>query len=347
VLLTDDRLSHADITRVAASNAAALRVLRVSELHQASVVPLLTAAPGLEALEADVMTFNLPKAHEMLRNKAPYGPLRMWKLCVHMERGEADTAAMCALAEDLVSHAALQELMLSCDDAGVTTSAPWLDAIVDAALTRRLRGTMFIDTPFTPASVPALARLVGGGALTRLTIYRTNAFLDETAAALLCDALRANTHFSKLSLHDTHLWRVPAAGAAVIRALVAHPSLHTLHLRFETPDSEAGKAAAGAALGALVAANSPALRTLCLFQCQLSDAGLAPVFAALHVNTHLRSLNCQYSAVSEPFMRDAVLPAVRANAGLRTLHFWGERGVNWPSARHAEIIVNYRDRQQG
>ena len=61
-----------DITRVAALNAGALRVLRVTELHEGLIVPLLNAAPHLEALEADMMCFGCVSAHQILRNLAPY-----------------------------------------------------------------------------------------------------------------------------------------------------------------------------------------------------------------------------------------------------------------------------------
>jgi hypothetical protein len=71
------RLSHADITRVAASNAALLRLLRVSDLPEDDVLPLLEAAPQLEALEADVLCFSAAMARQMLRNEAPYGRLHV------------------------------------------------------------------------------------------------------------------------------------------------------------------------------------------------------------------------------------------------------------------------------
>ena len=272
--------------------------------------------------------------------------MRVWCLDMYLNR-EDDAAAIRALAADLLaSHTALQELSLgSNDDEVLIPPITWLDSIVDAAVTRRLRSVMFMDCAFTPASAPALARLVGGGALTKLSIYRTrNTFLDEPGAALLCAALRSSTGFIKLSFRDTHFWR--SAGVEVVRALVAHPSLHKLSLASETPATEASKAAAGAALGALVATNSPAFHELSLFQCQLSDAGLAPVFAALRLNTHLRSLNCGFSAVSEAFVRDAVLPAVRANVGLQALRLHPvHQGADWPDARRAEFIVRIRQHQ--
>jgi hypothetical protein len=65
-----------------------------------------------------------------------------------------------------------------------------------------------------------------------------------------------------------------------------------------------------------VAANAPALRELNLDSCHLSDVGLGPLADALPANTHLRVLNCRGNLLSEAFMRDRLLPAVRANPWL-------------------------------
>jgi hypothetical protein len=77
--------------------------------------------------------------------------------------------------------------------------------------------------------------------------------------------------------------------------------------------------AAGAALGALVAANAPALTELNASYSNLRDAGLRPLFAALPHNTHLRSLSVAYNAMSAELARDVLLSAVRANTSLRQL----------------------------
>jgi hypothetical protein len=44
---------------------------------------------------------------------------------------------------------------------------------------------------------------------------------------------------------------------------------------------------------------------------------------ALPANTHLRVLDCSHTGLSEAFMRDQVLPAVRANAWLEEAFFFG------------------------
>ena len=334
-------IQDAEILRVAAENAGTLRVLHIStELHQDTVVEFLNAAPQLEALEAEVLVFDYATAHQMLRNIPPYGPLRIHSLCLYASPEEDAAAAIRALAADVAIHTALQQLTLAGEEVVAVPSSTWLDAMVDAAVTRRLHSVTFLALDFIPESALALARLIGGGALTKLFINRSTSFIAEPGSAALCAALRASTCFIDLTLRNTRFWSDSGAGAAVIRALVSHPSLESLSMQFETPNDDAGKAVAGAALGVLVAANSPALRNLSLFQCQLSDVGLAPVFAALPLNTHLRELNCQYSGISEAFVHDAVLPAVRANVGLRRLSLYP--GVEWPDARLAQRIVAIR-----
>jgi hypothetical protein len=101
------------------------------------------------------------------------------------------------------------------------------------------------------------------------------------------------------------------------------------------------QAAAGAALGALVAANAPALHELDVSWSELADAGLGPLVDALPRNTHLRTLNLSDGdgqGMSEAFVRDRLLPAVRANSSLREL----DTGLDWESALEAEELVRQR-----
>jgi hypothetical protein len=103
---------------------------------------------------------------------------------------------------------------------------------------------------------------------------------------------------------------------------------------------DAHHAAAGAALGALVAANAPALHELDASWAGLDDDAWCPLLDALPRNTHLRKLDLsdEGDAMSEAFARDRLLPAVRANTSLRKLHtdLW------WASAREAEERVRLR-----
>jgi hypothetical protein len=110
-----------------------------------------------------------------------------------------------------------------------------------------------------------------------------------------------------------------AAAAELLGALTGHASLRILCLQGNDVEP-ADRAAVGAALGALVAANAPALTHLDVSFCNLRTNGLRALLEALPRNSHLRTLDCTYNDMSVAFARKVLLPAVRANASLRTLH---------------------------
>jgi hypothetical protein len=92
-------------------------------------------------------------------------------------------------------------------------------------------------------------------------------------------------------------------------------------------------------LGALLAANAPALTELDVSWCDLGDEGLRPLFDALPpANTHLRALDCGRNWTSEAFARERLLPAVRANSSLREL----KTELYSDAAREAEALVQCR-----
>jgi hypothetical protein len=77
--------------------------------------------------------------------------------------------------------------------------------------------------------------------------------------------------------------------------------------------------------------------------CRLGDDGLRPLFQALPANTHLRVLTCHTNYVSDAFAADALLPAVRANKGLRRLYAWNVHGGKGNELAHeAECVVLLR-----
>jgi hypothetical protein len=240
-----------------------------------------------------------------------------------------------ALAADLAAHASLQRVTLF--RAPLTTLAA-LDAVVDAALARQFVSLQFWSCRLSPASAPALARLLSSGTLTELIISPNEALLDGPSAALLCDALRANSTLTSLTL-QADVWRNADAAAALLGALTGHSSLRTLDL-FNN-DAEAGAAAVGAALGTLVAANAPALTELDVSCSSLTDAGLGPLLEALPRNTHLRTLGVSDNHMSAAFTRDVLLPAVRANTSLTTLDAHGF-GVDHAGAVEAIALVAAR-----
>ncbi len=310
--------------------------------HDANLLPvgdveaLLRAAPQLRVFDADVYCGSVADARRVLTaNEGLLAPLRVHGLRVR-DRG-ASQADVLALAAEVASHAWLQELCLAVPQQ--TPAA--LDAVVDAALARRLTALNFWSSGLSPASAPALARLLGGRDIKDLLVLGNAAaapLLDAPAAASLAGALRANTTLTTLTLHNVRLWDDAAAAAStLLGALTAHPSLRSLSVSCNVVQ-EADRAAVGASLGALLAANAPALTELDVTWCGLRDAGMAPLCEALPRNTHLRTLKCAHNGMSVASSRDVLLPAVRANASLRALPaLW-----QWPAEVEAEAIVNGR-----
>ena len=180
--------------------------------------------------------------------------------------------------------------------------------------------------------MPALARLLNGTMLQELCLDQLDPDLaeplaaesclfDAPAAALLAESLRANRTLESLSITYAGMLRdadSAAATAVILGALLGHPSLQKLDLTKNVCSPDAAHIV-GAALGALVAANAPALRELILFECQIPDEGLAPLFEALPANTHLRVLDVGGNRMSGALLRSRLLPALRANTSLEHL----------------------------
>jgi hypothetical protein len=306
-------------------------------LNTDALEALLRAAPRLAVVEADVQCHDLALAHRVLRNEAPFAPLRVRSFGFQQTEGELDEAAVLALAADFASYAHLRRLELM--EAPLNTAAA-LDAVVDAALTRRLTSVTLDGCGLSPESAPALVRLVGGGALSELDIYATQvALLDGPAALALGNALRASSTLTAVSLRYVGLWRDIAVATALLGALTGHPSLHSLNISDNDVDP-AGQHHAGALIAALVAANAPALTALDVSRCRLVDEGLGPLFDALPANTHLTTLRCTYNHLTDGFSRETLLPAVRANGSLRVLEV--AVGIPWACAREAERLVKDR-----
>jgi hypothetical protein len=253
----------------------------------------------------------------LLSDHPLFRPLRVHELGADFRGYENDDheAGVRAVLASIAAHASLDGLAFIW--ARITRVA-LLDAVVDAALAQRLHTLSLLNCSMTPAWAPALARLLSSGALTALTLLQ-GVLLDAHAAGVLSAALRANATLLHVALHAVELWQQPALGAAVLSGLTAHPSLRTLHLSKNWNHVDGGTGVAGAALGALVAANAPALTELDVSNCDLTDDGLRPLFEALPANTHLRTLRCLSNGMSAACARDVLLPALRANASLRTL----------------------------
>jgi hypothetical protein len=349
--LTDSvAITHETLLAVARANADTLTELRMEGccvnphtrllVGVGAVEAVLGAAPRLRSLDADVHCANVTEAHRLLRNKGAFAALRVRKLRVSTR----DEAGVLALAADLPVHTWLTEVRL--DHAPLGTLAA-LDAVVDAALALRLASLALMFCNVTPASAPSLARLISGGALTRLCVLENNRqqLLEQPAAALIADALRANSSLTSLEVHGCRFWEDAVAALLLLRALTAHRSLRTLNLNYNSIQPGDQQAPAlGAALGALVTANTSALHDLRLSCVALNDTGLLALgllLDALPLNTHLRTLDLDYNSCTEDFARNRLLPAVRANTSLRHLSVLDEHDNEF--LREAAALVAVRN----
>jgi hypothetical protein len=329
--LTALDVSGCSVTRdallaVATANAGSLTELRVCngafrELsYDTTQALLLRSAPRLRVLDADVSCTAGAQARALLRNEPPFEPLRVSRLAVvgwpagtHAEHA----AAVTVFGADLSAHASLASLHLI----GAPFHVPAaLHAFVDALLMRRVRSCCLISCRLSPASAPTLGRLLSSDALTELQLHNEGAqLLDAPAAALLGEALRDNNTLTSLTITSAALWDDMPAAAVLLGLLRAHRSLRSLEFHNAPPDAESA-IAAGAALGALVAANAPALIALDVTGINSDDAA-RPLLHALLRNTHLRDLSFTGYDLSDAFAREVMLPAVRANTSLRSLFF--------------------------
>jgi hypothetical protein len=336
------RVSLATLLEVAAANAGALRELHAHDestsrpvgFTAARLEALLGAAPQLRVLATELFcdTAEMQATCRALCNEAPFAPLRVRHLFAYLLN--VDAAGVVALAAEVAAHASLTGLALS--QAPLHTPAA-LDAVVDAALARRMHTIALRECGLSPASAPALARLLSSDALTTLKCVHMD-LLDAPAARVLAAALRANSTLTSLTLDNAGVFDDAAAGAELLGALTGHARLRVLSLRNNRAVHDAHQAAVGAALGALLAANAPALTELDVSLCNLREDSLRALFEALPHNTHLRELNCSYNFMSDAFGRDVLLPAVRANTSLRMLVI----ELNFESSAEAEAVVNSR-----
>ena len=349
-----EELPQAALLDVVTSNAGSLRELTcISKIEAAQfsilevfdVEDLLRAAPQLRVFNADVHA-SVADAARLLRNDPPFGALRLRALEFTEADDEHEPAAdadVLAVAAAVPRHASLERLHVI----GALLHTPaLLDALAAAVTASALPTLWLLRCGLSPASVPALVRMLRHGALTSLLLDNDGQLLlDAPAAVQLADTIATHDTLLHLRLEDVQLWHDAPAAAAVMRAVTGHPSLQNLDLSFNSPPDPA---AAGAALGALLAANLPALRALDIRHSrQLGDDGLRPLLDALAHNTHLRVLDCYNTGMRNAFARDVFLPAVRANTSLRTLEaskWWANRhdGMAPPAVLEAEALVAAR-----
>jgi hypothetical protein len=306
-----------------AANAGALRELRLCHglrhrwafLNADCVAAMLRAAPLLLVLDTDVTCISA-EAQRLLRNEAPFGPLRVRLLCVNFGVGFTDDgSAVQALLADAAAHESLTGLRLK--NAPLREAAA-LDALVDAVVARQLAHLALSECDFLWTWAPALARAISDGALIALDVeHSSHGFtLPDADAAVVAVALRGNTTLTSFSMSGLHfVTNNLEASTTLVRGLVAHRSVRSVSLglhqngNFETLSD---------ALGALVRADS-ALEELLLFNTSLSDMWLGTVVDALPANTRLHTLGICSLRMSAAFAREQLLPAIQTNTSLRLL----------------------------
>ncbi len=267
-----------------------LQCIRADHVHEFSKMiadALLSAAPLLQVLTAEDAFCTWEDAPQILRGEPPFALLQLRsRLVVHFHDvigpgGMERVAPFSAALADVTLQPALMHICIK----GANFTQPAVTgALVDAVLARRLR-ELTLENCTPPAAAP-LARLLAEGLLTSFAIcslqsdFRTPLF-DAAGATLVADALRVNTTLTKLALGGANLCVDMGVAGTLLSALVGHPSLREFQVHSELITGE-DCSAFGAALAALVAADSPALHAfVCLDNELLGDAGLAPIVEAL------------------------------------------------------------------
>ena len=283
------------LVAVVVSDGAELQQLNTDvKLHVRHLQAIFAAAPRLQVLSADVRD-TCAALLPFLRNDAPYGAMRISGLQVWCDHAAA--ADVLSLAAALVSHESLNRVILR-------HFAHGLNALVDAVAERRVSWLQLLDCAFDAQSLLALARLLQRGSLTKLDVVAVG--LPDACVHVLCAALRTCHTLTQLAL------RVGVfPSLRLVDAAAALPALSKLDLCSSRMHD---RAAFGRALGALIGANPPSLRTILLLGCRLGDEGMAPVLDGLAANTHLRELDCTHNNLSEAFKRDRLAPALAALA---------------------------------
>jgi hypothetical protein len=341
------------LLEVLAANAGCLRELQVSNVFSSGVAGSLdffnralerftAAAPLLGLLEIKMAHVGWEVASHLMRAGPPSSvTVRLQGLEVDL-RGQLDIQPFAAALADAEVQPALAALKIDTRDCQNPTEK---DKLLEALLARQtVRSLTLAGHP--PAAAP-LARLLAGGMLTHLDLGGAFApwYGDAAGSALVADALRATTLTSLVLWSDQDNWgnSLPT----VLGALVGHRSLRKL--KFSTSFLHSSCPArlianAAAVVAAIVAADAPALEALDLSLFSFVDPKMWPILDALPLNHHLRYLDISNGFMGfmrENFVVKLLLPAVRANTGLRKL-LCVNKYSNWPASQEAEQLVQRR-----
>jgi hypothetical protein len=274
----------------------------------------LAAAPRLRDLFCD-LSLDMNEVSTFVAANEEFALLRVQMLTLVFLQGDFLSPAVTVALRDARFQPSLSSLAVSGADFGALSA---MDVLADTLCARqRLEDLFLINCKATAASMPALVRAMSCGGLTKLAVLDVDlTFLDASGAAALGSAIRACGKLEVLSIwHSPRTILVPGL-AALLGALVGLRSLTRLSLcRILSEDN----IATGAALAALLLADTSALELLHLGGCCLGEAGLGPLCDALPSNHHIRELDIRDNNAPPGFMRSRLLPAVRANISLLTL----------------------------
>lgn len=174
--------------------------------------------------------------------------------------------------------------------------------------------------------LPGVIRILRLSAVERLEIIGNNEDVmlepDDPSSAEFVLALK-NCRLRALSLANVGLWL--DGGAEVLVAVTRHPTLSCVELEdFSLDldgDYEDHMAAIVASMRSLIAANSPVLTRLSFVATIFLNAEFEGVLDMLRLNTCLEDLTFYHAfhGLGQAFCHRVLLPAVRANTGLRCL----------------------------
>ena len=177
------------------------------------------------------------------------------------------------LCSDLIGHRSLTQLVLYVADLRETAA---IEALVDVANEKQLTILHLDACMLRRVASPALTRLLGGCSLTSLYISYCVVHDDNLEITPAFSNAVRSSRLHRLTLRQVRLFDFLANGLDLVAAVTRHPTLQHINLSCNDPELQ-HRSAVGAALGALVAANSPSLTSLKIWSSRLGDAGMRPL----------------------------------------------------------------------
>jgi len=228
------------------------RVETFRYLAPEEIEALLAAAPRLRLLECDCKCDTA--APLSLLEEPQFAPVRLRTLLLDPTDGVPFELSS-ALAARLAQHPSLSRLILI----EVELDAAALEAVVDLAVAQ-LQHLAMAGHWLTPASLPALTRMLSSRCLTELEVCNGAApLLVGPSVPAFCTALRAS-RLTALALCNMRLWEAREDGLALIAACTGHPTLQRLLVCGNELYAAPGRAAIDAALDALDASGMDSYR---------------------------------------------------------------------------------------